>query len=62
MLGEGGNLMLLGRASDMYIRGGYNVHPLEVESSEEHPGVSRAAIVGKATPVSARSALPSSFR
>ncbi len=52
MLGEGGNLMLLGRASDMYIRGGYNVHPLEVERVlEEHPGVSRAAIVGKATPV-----------
>jgi acyl-CoA synthetase (AMP-forming)/AMP-acid ligase II len=51
-LDEGGNLILLGRVSDMYIRGGYNVYPLEVEKVlEEHPGVSRAAIVGKAAPV-----------
>lgn len=44
--------MLLGRASDMYIRGGYNVHPLEVERAlEEHPDVACAAVVGKAAPV-----------
>lgn len=51
-LDEPGNLILLGRASDRYIRGGYNVHPLEVERVlEEHPGVAHAAVVGKATPV-----------
>lgn len=51
-LDKDGNLILLGRLSDMYIRGGYKVHPLEVEKVlEEHPGVARAAIVGKATPV-----------
>ena len=27
-----GNLDLVGRANDMYIRGGYNVYPLEVET------------------------------
>lgn len=43
-----GNLVLVGRASDMYIRGGYNVYPLEVENVlAEHPAVSRVAIVGK---------------
>jgi acyl-CoA synthetase (AMP-forming)/AMP-acid ligase II len=47
-----GNLVLAGRASDMYIRGGYNVYPLEVENVlAEHPAVGRAAIVGVPTPV-----------
>jgi acyl-CoA synthetase (AMP-forming)/AMP-acid ligase II len=47
-----GNLVLVGRASDMYIRGGYNVYPLEVENVlAEHPAVSRVAIVGKPTAV-----------
>ena len=42
-----GNLVLAGRADDMYIRGGYNVYPLEVENVlVEHPGVARAAVVG----------------
>ncbi|HVY10846.1 MAG TPA: class I adenylate-forming enzyme family protein [Mycobacteriales bacterium] len=42
-----GNLVLIGRASDMYIRGGYNVHPLEVENLlATHPAVDRAAVVG----------------
>lgn len=51
-LDEHGNLILLGRASDVYIRGGYKVHPLEVERVlEEHPGVARAAVVGQARPV-----------
>ena len=35
-----GNLVLAGRLNDMYIRGGYNVHPLQVEHVlDEHPGV-----------------------
>ncbi len=47
-----GNLVLVGRANDMYIRGGYNVYPLEVENVlAEHPGVVTAAIVGVPAPV-----------
>jgi acyl-CoA synthetase (AMP-forming)/AMP-acid ligase II len=42
-----GNLHLVGRVSDLYIRGGYNVYPLEVEHVlVEHPAVAAAAIVG----------------
>jgi acyl-CoA synthetase (AMP-forming)/AMP-acid ligase II len=42
-----GNLVLVGRASDMYIRGGYNVYPLEVENVlTEHPSIAGAAVVG----------------
>jgi acyl-CoA synthetase (AMP-forming)/AMP-acid ligase II len=47
-----GNLVLVGRRSEMYIRGGYNVHPLEVENVlREHPGVAGAAVVGIPAPV-----------
>ncbi len=47
-----GNLVLVGRAGDMYIRGGYNVHPLEVEHVlAEHPGVAQAAVIGAGRPV-----------
>lgn len=47
-----GNLVLAGRTSDMYIRGGYNVYPLEVENVlSEHPGVAQVGVVGLATPV-----------
>jgi acyl-CoA synthetase (AMP-forming)/AMP-acid ligase II len=46
-LDPAGNLVLVGRAGDMYIRGGYNVYPLEVENVlAEHPGVDRVAVVG----------------
>jgi acyl-CoA synthetase (AMP-forming)/AMP-acid ligase II len=49
---EDGNIVLVGRTSDMYIRGGYNVHPLEVENVlAEHTLVDRVAVVGLATPV-----------
>lgn len=51
-LDEHGNLVLVGRRTDMYIRGGYNVHPLEVELVlGAHPRVERAAVIGVATPV-----------
>jgi acyl-CoA synthetase (AMP-forming)/AMP-acid ligase II len=44
---EAGNLLLAGRRSDMYIRGGYNVYPAEVEAVlGEHPGVDKVAVVG----------------
>jgi acyl-CoA synthetase (AMP-forming)/AMP-acid ligase II len=51
-LDPAGNLVLVGRGRDMYIRGGYNVYPLEVENVlAEHPGVARVAVVGVPAPV-----------
>jgi acyl-CoA synthetase (AMP-forming)/AMP-acid ligase II len=51
-LGDDGNLTLVGRRGDMYIRGGYNVHPGEVERTlAAHPGVKQAAVVGRSAPV-----------
>ena len=47
-----GNLVLVGRVGDMYIRGGYNVYPLEVEHVlAEHPAVAEVAVVGLPTDV-----------
>jgi len=47
-----GNLVLVGRRVEMYIRGGYNVYPTEVENVlSEHPGVARVAVMGLADPV-----------
>ena len=47
-LDEEGYLRLRGRQSEMYIRGGFNVYPVEIESRlGKHPKVSRAAIVGR---------------
>ena len=44
-LDDNGCLRIVGRTNDMYIRGGYNVHPLEVESVlMEHPSVAAVAI------------------
>ena len=46
-IGEDGNLRLAGRSNEMYIRGGYNVYPIEVENClGEHPGVAAAAVLG----------------
>jgi acyl-CoA synthetase (AMP-forming)/AMP-acid ligase II len=51
MLRDDGNLVLKGRTSEMYIRGGFNIHPLEVERVvADHPKVSRVAIVGTSAP------------
>ncbi len=47
-----GNLVLAGRVDDLYIRGGYKVHPLEVENVlAEHPGVAQVAVIGVPAPV-----------
>lgn len=47
-----GNLVLAGRVDDLYIRGGYNVYPLEVEQVlADHPDVSQVAVVGVEAPV-----------
>ncbi|HEY5887021.1 MAG TPA: class I adenylate-forming enzyme family protein [Acidimicrobiales bacterium] len=47
-----GCLVLAGRATEMFIRGGYNVHPLEVEAVlSEHPAVAEVAVVPRADDV-----------
>lgn len=51
-LDEKGRISLVGRKKDMYIRGGYNVYPTEVEAIlEQHPDVARVAVVGMPNPV-----------
>jgi acyl-CoA synthetase (AMP-forming)/AMP-acid ligase II len=51
-LDERGYLTLVGRRSEMYIRGGYNVYPAEVERVlSEHDDVAQIAIVGLPDPV-----------
>jgi len=51
-VGDDGNLKLAGRVSEMYIRGGYNVYPAEVEAVlGELPGVAQVAVVGAPDPV-----------
>ena len=43
---EDGNIRLVGRMSDMFKSGGYNVYPREIETVlEQHPAVAIAAIV-----------------
>ncbi len=47
-----GNLIIAGRLGEMYIRGGYNVYPIEVERVlAAHPAIAAVAIVGKSAPV-----------
>jgi acyl-CoA synthetase (AMP-forming)/AMP-acid ligase II len=46
-----GNLVLTGRTNEMYIRGGYNVYPLEVERVlSELPSVGTVAVIGASAP------------
>lgn len=46
-IADDGYLYLLGRRTDMIIRGGENVHPLEVETVlTTHPGVADAVVTG----------------
>jgi acyl-CoA synthetase (AMP-forming)/AMP-acid ligase II len=46
-VGNDGNLRLAGRRTEMYIRGGYNVYPIEVENClGEHPDVHNTAVLG----------------
>ena len=47
-----GCLHLVGRANELYIRGGYNVYPAEVEAAlGAHPAVEQVAVVGAPDPV-----------
>lgn len=49
---DDGNLSLVGRSGDMYIRGGYNIHPVEVEKVlADHPDVKAVAVVGRPAPI-----------
>jgi acyl-CoA synthetase (AMP-forming)/AMP-acid ligase II len=51
-VGEDGNLRLVGRVAEMYIRGGYNVYPAEVEAVlGSHEAVAEVAVVGIPDPV-----------
>ena len=46
---ERGRLRLVGRSKEMYVRGGYNVYPVEVEGVlSTHPEVAAVAIVPRA--------------
>ena len=46
-LDDRGNLTITGRLKDMFVVGGFNVYPVEVEQVlTGHPGVSEAAVVG----------------
>lgn len=47
-----GRYRLVGRLTDMYKSGGYNVYPREIESVlEEHPAIARAAVVPAQDPL-----------
>ncbi len=47
-----GCLHLVGRANELYIRGGYNVYPAEVEGAlSGHPAVEQVAVIGAPDPV-----------
>jgi acyl-CoA synthetase (AMP-forming)/AMP-acid ligase II len=47
MIDEAGYLHIVGRRSDVIIRGGYNVQPREIENHlRSHPGVDDAVVLG----------------
>jgi acyl-CoA synthetase (AMP-forming)/AMP-acid ligase II len=49
MLDEAGNVKITDRKKDMYIVGGFNAYPAEIEGMLlRHPGVAQAAVVGVA--------------
>jgi len=48
-LDDRGRLRLVGRTKEMYVRGGYNVYPVEVEAClSTHPAVAAVAVVPRA--------------
>ena len=47
-----GRLRLVGRSKEMYVRGGYNVYPVEVEAVlSTHPDLRAVAVVPRPDPV-----------
>jgi len=52
VLDADGYLKLVGRKKEMFIRGGYNIYPVEVEAVlGEHPAIVQAAVIGIPDPV-----------
>ncbi|MDP7568541.1 MAG: class I adenylate-forming enzyme family protein [Arenicellales bacterium] len=52
-----GSLHLVGRATEMFITGGYNVYPREIEAVlEQHPAVAMAVVIAVPDPVFQESA------
>lgn len=50
-VGDDGNLRLVGRTTELYIRGGYNVYPAEVENClSDLEGIAAVAVVGAEAP------------
>ena len=48
---DDGNIVLVGRLSDMYKSGGYNIYPKEIEQVlESHPAVNLASVLGVPDP------------
>ena len=46
-LDDAGNLAITDRLKDMYVSGGFNVYPAEVEAVlRRHPGIAQVAVVG----------------
>ena len=46
-VGADGFLRIVGRSKDMFIVGGFNAYPAEIESMLlEHPGIAQAAVIG----------------
>ena len=44
---DAGNLRIVGRAKDMFIVGGFNVYPAEIENAlARHPAIAEAAVIG----------------
>jgi acyl-CoA synthetase (AMP-forming)/AMP-acid ligase II len=44
---DGGNLRIVGRSKDMFIVGGFNAYPAEIENALlRHPGIRQAAVIG----------------
>ncbi len=51
-LDDDGNIILMGRLKEMYIQGGFNVYPVEVENViSKHPEVAMVAGIGVPDPV-----------
>ena len=58
-----GFLYITGRASDMYISGGSNIYPREIEEKIlTHPAIAEVAVLGVPDPCGARLASPSAWR
>lgn len=47
-----GRLHVVGRAKERYVRGGYNIYPMEIESAlAGHPAIAAIAVFGRDDPV-----------